>query len=103
MKKKTKNKNLKEQAMAKPKGLPSPVELASRINGAGLSGDEVLGWLGDVLRRVSMGSSPSTEETEVEVIEEPLPPTPAAVQEQLEAKLLKSLLTDIKRSTRKKK
>jgi len=100
MKKKTKNKNLKEQAVAKSKGLPSPVELASKINGAGLDGNEILGWLGDVLRRVSMGSAPSTEETEVEVAAEPLPPTPAAVQEQLENRLLKSLLSDVNRKKR---
>jgi hypothetical protein len=97
MKKNTKHKKLKEQTAPKPKGLPSPIELASRINGAGLDGSEVLAWLGDVLRRVSMGGATSTETEDVEVIEEPLPPTPAAVQEQLESRLLKSLLNDINR------
>ena len=99
MKKNTKYRKLKEQSVAAPKGLPSPAEMASRINGAGLDGSDVLSWLGDVLRKVSMGA-PSPAEPEVEVIEAPLPPTPAAVQEQLENRLLKSLLNDVNRKKR---
>lgn len=87
---------------AKPKGLPAPADLANRISAAGMSGDEVLSWLGSVLSRVSMGAAvPEAVEVETSetVVEEP---SPERVQEQLEDALLKNLLTDINRSTRKR-
>ena len=96
---------LKEQV--KSRGLPAPTDLANKINGAGMSGDEVLAWLGDVLRRVSPGGGPTeTEEVEVaEIAPSPLPEpelTPAAMQERLEDSLLKTLLSDIKQVKRRK-
>jgi len=98
---------LKEQI--KSKGLPAPDALANKINGAGMSGDEVLAWLGDVLRRVSSGGGPrptETEEVEVaEIAPLPLPEptlTPAAMQERLEDSLLKTLLSDVKKAKRRK-
>tara|TARA_B100000131_G_scaffold294535_1_gene310717 strand:+ start:648 stop:962 length:315 start_codon:yes stop_codon:yes gene_type:complete len=101
-----KKKNLKEQALsaAKPKGLPAPADLANKINASGMSGDETLAWLGAVLSRVSMGAGSSTppEEEPVASPEPPLP-SPEAVQERLENKLLDSLLSDVAQSTRRKR
>ena len=102
---KKRNKKLKEQALParKPKGLPAPAELASKINSSGMGADEVMAWLGAVLSKASIGAAPSPEAAS-EPPPAPLPePTPEAVQERLENKLLNSLLRDIDRSKRKKR
>lgn len=114
MKRQKRQKRLKEQniSTAKPKGLPAPTELAAKINAAGMSGDEVLAWLGAVLSKASLGGAPSEMEAPsvpaVDVAPPPSP-TPKAVEENFENKLLNTLLNDIRRdfgsikNTRKKK
>ena len=65
-----------------------------------------MAWLGSVLSRAGMSAgtkAPAEPEVEIAAVEEVPAQTPAAMQEQLEERLLKNLLLDIKQSTRKKK
>ena len=97
-------KNLKEQAISasKPKGLPAPAELAAKINAAGMGATEVMAWLGAVLSKAGMGASPDVPEAPPVAELPPPPPTPEAVKENLENRLLDDLLRDVKNSRRKR-
>jgi len=58
-----------------PSGLPAPGKIAGDINRAGVSGDEVLAWLGQVLQKVSTSAAPETKS-------EPEPGRPSIADEE---------------------
>jgi hypothetical protein len=101
-----KNKKIIEQAISssKPKGLPSPADLANRIRSAGLGADELMAYLGAVMTRAGSGGSPATSApAPTPEVEMPPEPSVAAVEEKLEEGLLEQLLRDIKKSSRRSK